>query len=46
MADFCQFLTVFSWNSLILGQHNYIRGLVGGAQGGVGGDKYLNKEAR
>ena len=43
MAGFRQFLMIFSWNSLILGQC-----ILGGGQeghgGGVGGGKSLNKE--
>ena len=56
MADFRQFLTIFCWNSLILGQCVLgggregrgggvcIRGWAGGARGGVGGGKSLIKE--
>ena len=45
MAGFCQLFTIFSWNSLVLGQC-----IIGGGQEGhggrVGGGKSLIKEER
>ena len=45
MAGFRQFLTSFFMEFINIGPA-YIRGWVGGVQGGVGGGKSLNKEAR
>ena len=45
MADFCQFLMCFSWNSLILGKRISRVGWEGHGDM-VGGGKSLNKEVR
>ena len=45
MADFHQFFTIFSWNSLILGQC-ILGGGQEGREGGVGGGKNLNKKEK
>ena len=45
MASFHQFLMIFLMEFINIGPV-YIRGWVGGVQGGVGGDKSLNKEER
>ena len=45
MAGFRQFLMIFSWNSLILGQC-ILGGGQEGHEGGVGGGKSLIKEER
>ena len=43
MAGFHQFFTIFLMEFINIGPV-YIRGWVGGARGGVGGDKSLIKE--
>ena len=45
MVDFRQVLTIFLMEFINIGPV-YIRGRVGGVQGGVGGDKSLIKEER
>ena len=45
MAGSCQFFMIFFMEFINIGPV-YIRGCVGGAWGGVGGGKSLNKEER